>query len=219
VREGGTWWQDALLWALRSKKCTAEELTNLSHSPPVSAAEVGAPLPVELKLLLRYGALPVPERNRALESLSSMLALCSGARLLLSVEEIRTLEAENVTIGAHGMSHLPLTHTPNSTLEMKHSLRWLSETLEKPFVPTMSFPHGRWDEDLVSKAKSVGFEIMFTSNPVLNPCPSGWLQSDVVGRISVDHGALTNRVGEFSQARGARWFFSRDHIAPSPHRM
>lgn len=214
VLEHPIWWQETLLWALRSGRCSAGELASIGTPAPTMAGS-DASLPGELKLLLHYGALSLAERQTALAAPSAELALRSGDRLMLSSEEIKALQREGVAIGAHGISHLPLTHVSNPAAEIERSLRWLAETLGETFIPAMSFPHGRWNQDLITAAKSIGYQLLFTSDPVLNPCPSGWLESDLMGRISIECGPLTGRSGTFSPSRAGRWLYGRKRSCPS----
>ena len=51
---------------------------------------------------------------------------------------------------------------------------------------------------------------MFTSDPVLNPCPGGWLSSDVLGRISVTAAAVGNSTGRIAEERLAAWLMLRN---------
>jgi peptidoglycan/xylan/chitin deacetylase (PgdA/CDA1 family) len=99
---------------------------------------------------------------------------------MLSLDELRLLQNAGVSIGAHGASHLPLPEIADPASDLQRARDWLSPVSR---TAAMSFPHGRYDAAVANVARGFGYRLLFTSDPVLNRCPMGWLQSDVVGRI------------------------------------
>ena len=62
-------------------------------------------------------------------------------------------------------------------------------------IVTMSFPHGRWTAEILQRARSHGYELMFTSVPTLNRLVPGC--SDVLGRVAIETNAVQDKRGYF----------------------
>jgi peptidoglycan/xylan/chitin deacetylase (PgdA/CDA1 family) len=84
----------------------------------------------------------------------------------LSLEEWVTLDAEGFKVGAHGVSHRPLTGLSVSELgvELTKSRQVLESVLGRP-VGWISYPHGAVNETVRRAALEAGFEAGFTSRP------------------------------------------------------
>ena len=70
---------------------------------------------------------------------------------------------------------------------------------------TMSFPHGRYDAAIAARARAAGYELVFTSDPVLNPIdprPGGLL-----GRVGFEQSGIVDRSGAFRADRLALLLF------------
>lgn len=72
-----------------------------------------------------------------------------------------------VRIGAHGKTHTPMAQLSSSDYqsELKESKIKLEEVLGKE-VDSMSFPHGSYNEEVLSKAKSCGYKFIGNSIPL-----------------------------------------------------
>lgn len=211
VLENGAWWQEVLLWSLRTGLCTYFEL--MEKGRPQSAPDLDDKLPEELQLLVLYSQLPGDRRHEALEPLYRAFRRLCHSNLILSVEELRTMERSGVCIGAHGASHLPLTILPDARADMKRAREHLLSISSSAHPLTMSFPHGRWNSQLVTDARELGYQLLFTSDPTLNRCPSGWLASDVIGRIPVGMVDLSDEQGSLCASRLATWLHRREQSA------
>lgn len=77
----------------------------------------------------------------------------------LSPEEVRELGAlPGVTLGTHGVTHIPLAQCDDATLkiELSDSKRYLEDLLGKP-VTTMSYPHGAVDQRVRAAVEAAGY--------------------------------------------------------------
>jgi peptidoglycan/xylan/chitin deacetylase (PgdA/CDA1 family) len=214
IEQAGVWWQEALLWAIRSGQIAPQDFLRQISDIDTQDARYGD-LPVELRLTLECALLPPERRKTVLRPLSELLASRDDRPSMLSAQELRYLEEAGVSIGCHGASHLPLTHVQDAANDIARARDWLSGVLEPETVRAMSFPHGRWTSELAGTALQMGFELLFTSDPVLNPCPSGWLQQPVLGRIPITEEAVSDPRGAFAQARMATWLYTRQKQALS----
>ncbi len=97
----------------------------------------------------------------------------------LSKEDLRELSSHSlVTLGAHGKSHRPLTEM--SLSEAQNELRISKSILEEVIsreVTAMSFPHGKYNSQLVEAALEIGFKKLGTSDPFPNKNNLGMLIS------------------------------------------
>lgn len=72
----------------------------------------------------------------------------------------------------------------------------------------MSFPHGSFDEAIAQRARDAGYELLFTSVPVLNPVGSqlSWL----LGRTGYETDTVAGPDGRFRPGRLAWYLFRRE---------
>ncbi len=209
MRAGAIWWQEALLWALRSDPGSYDALLSGATRQGQAAADVHAALPRELQLLLAYSRLPLQRREEALAPYLKALSSRYLLPAMIGADELLRLHGRKVAIGAHSASHLPLTHVGNPKEDVARARDCLRELLPRAPIVAMSFPHGRWNSAVAESARTVGYELLFTSDPVLNPCPSGWLATDVIGRIPLGVAAAGNRLEMAAEPRLATWLFNR----------
>lgn len=88
---------------------------------------------------------------------------------LTSEQLIELNSMPNVEIGCHGKSHRPLTTL--SEMEWKEELQTSKKTLESLLnisITSMSFPHGKYLDVMVSYAYEIGFIRVATSDSGLN---------------------------------------------------
>jgi peptidoglycan/xylan/chitin deacetylase (PgdA/CDA1 family) len=204
ISEPQCWWQEVLLWAIRTNRCTAKEI--------LSAAGKALPEDCDIvhALLTHMEALSAGERDSVLARYRAML--CGeiyNRRMMLSAEDLHTLTKAGVSIGAHGDSHLPVTMLADSKMDLSRSRDRLTRYLGT--TPTaMSFPHGLHDHDSVDQARELGFPLLFTSEPHINGCKNGWVESDLLGRIPIDMHDVSDGAGALSRHKLATWLFLRD---------
>ena len=189
------WWQETLLVLLRTGAVSYEELWNLAAEAPSAGKSDGEPT---LALLLRYGALTETQRQTVLTPFARRIH--DGERDMVSVAELRAIHRLNVDIGLHGASHLPLTAASDPRKEINDARGVLMDALGAAPL-SMSFPHGRYNDLLLQEARDAGLKLLFTSDPILNPCPGGYLLSDVIGRIPVSGKGIADEKGSVAAER------------------
>jgi peptidoglycan/xylan/chitin deacetylase (PgdA/CDA1 family) len=174
--------QEQLIAAVRSRRMPAAELHALAKECGVeTAADDLATLRGVIAALEKMA--PV-ERERTLAPFSARLV--DGQRHMVSVGDLARLRAESVAIGLHGKTHTPMTRAEDLDAELDLARRQLAGALgvAPALLTTLSFPHGRYTPAIVDRARSLGYELMFTSVPSLNAaaprCP------DLLARVGVE---------------------------------
>jgi peptidoglycan/xylan/chitin deacetylase (PgdA/CDA1 family) len=204
VGEPDCWWQEVLLWALRSGRADYTDLWQCAAPNGVNS-KVPDKQNV-LLLLMRYGALNPEHRRRALQLHEEALRSSCKTRHMLTAAELQELVRNNVDVGSHGASHLPLSLLDDVVGDLSRSKKWLADLSS---VPAMSIPHGRYGETTIRAARDLGYSAIFTSDAILNPCPNGWLLDDVIGRICLDPVAVSDRLGRLVPDRLAAHLYRR----------
>jgi peptidoglycan/xylan/chitin deacetylase (PgdA/CDA1 family) len=106
------------------------------------------------------------------------------AEKLLSLEQVRSLPANLVTIGSHTVTHPMLTQVEEGQArrEIQDSRTKLEAMLDRG-VKQFSFPFGGFNEKLVEVCREAGYERVYTTLPMF-----AFEQSDefVVGRVRAD---------------------------------
>jgi peptidoglycan/xylan/chitin deacetylase (PgdA/CDA1 family) len=212
VSEPKVWWQEVLLWALRSQRASYDQLKQTAHEYGASRSELGGVH--ESHLLILYGALPAQVRERALAPYQANFPHHDCASQMLSGDNLKHLQSERVSFGAHGASHLPLSEMSDPRSDLVRARDWLKRELGPSACRALSFPHGRWDSRAANAARELGYELLFTSDPILNQCPKGWLASDVIGRIPVRTHDVIDRRGRVAPERLAGWLYHRERNKP-----
>ena len=168
------WWQETLLWALRSGRAGYDELWAAASGNGHTRSETrGAQQ--SISLLLRYGALSDEKRDLILEPYMAAMHEVYGGEPVLNAADLRALRKSGVSIGAHGSSHLPLALVDRAEKDVAAAKTWLTENIDASTENAISFPLGRCDTRDDRVARDAGYRLLFTSDPVLNPCPRGWL--------------------------------------------
>jgi len=203
VATGKPWWQETLLMALRSRRASYRELWDMAAA--ATGAESEPCDNRELALLTAYGALE-PGRRDGL--LARVCERKSGADMA-DWNGLRTLLGADVGIGVHGFSHLPLTLIDDPDRDLLQARALVHSNLGPSSVTTMSFPHGRYDAKVLAATRALRFELIFTSDAILNSCPGGWLPYDTIGRISVEAANICDPQGEFDAGCAERWLMLR----------
>jgi peptidoglycan/xylan/chitin deacetylase (PgdA/CDA1 family) len=162
-----------------------------------------------ISLLLRYGALAEEKREAILEPYSAAMREIYKSNIALSADDLKAMRKKGVGIGAHGSSHLPLSLVDRAEKDIAAAREWLSANVDTTTENTISFPHGRYDSRAARAARDAGYRLLFTSDPVLNPCPRGWLSSDIVGRIPIATGDVARADGSVMGELLAPWLFLR----------
>jgi len=203
VGTGGPWWQETLLKTLRTGRVPYEDLWDMATGGLGAGPESGDDR--ELALLNAFGALDPQYRDRLLAGVCKRKSDADMA----DWNGLQSLGA-NVTIGVHGFSHLPLTMLDNPKQDLVEARDLLRTHLGTAATASMSFPHGRYDVRVLAAARTLAFELLFTSDAVLNYCPDGLLPYDMIGRISVESSSICDHRGKFDPGRAERWLMMRE---------
>lgn len=138
--------------------------------------------------------------------------LDDGLRHMVEVSDLRTLEQGGVALGLHGKTHVPMT-SPFADLEIEldGARSRLADLLGTAGMraESMSFPHGAHDRDIAQRASDAGYELVFTSVPVLNPSRPrpGWL----LGRTGFEMDNVVDHRGRFRADWLALYLFRPPH--------
>lgn len=146
------------------------------------------------ELISRVEKLQLPVRAGLLRSIHELLV--DGIRHMVNPDELRALDEGGISIGLHGKTHTPLTAASDLDLELAGArAEMASRVPQREPPPTMSFPHGRFDQAIAQRACDAGYELVFTSVPVVNPTDGrlGWL----LGRIGFENETVTGHDGKF----------------------
>lgn len=163
-------------------------------------------LPALRRLIARVEKLALPQRAALLAALGERLA--DGLRHMVSAEELRVLQQGGMAVGLHGKTHTPMTSAPDLDLELSGARAEMAARMPYCEAPqTVSFPHGRFDAAIAQRARQAGYELVFTSVPVVNPIGTGvgWL----LGRLGFENDTVADRQGRFRPDLLALYLFRR----------
>ena len=200
------WWQETLLKALRTGRASYLELWRMANAGTGTQPQSGEIR--DLALLTAFAALD-PRRR---DDLLAPFLEHKSAPDIADWNGLRALDSY-ASVGAHGFSHMPLTMLDDPARDLLQARELLRTHLGPGATASLSFPHGRYDAKILTAARALGFELIFTSDAVLNSCPGGWLSQDTVGRISVEESQVCDRSGEFDPGQAERWLMLRKRQA------
>ena len=146
------------------------------------------------RLIARVEQLAPTQRAALLEALSARLS--DGLRHMVSTDELRQLQQGGMHVGLHGKTHTPMTSAADLDQELSGARAEMAARMPYCEAPqTLSFPHGRFDAAIAERARQAGYELVFTSVPVVNPVGSGvgWL----LGRLGFENDTAADRQGRF----------------------
>jgi peptidoglycan/xylan/chitin deacetylase (PgdA/CDA1 family) len=213
--EPNCWWQETLLWAIRSGNANFRQLWFAANS-----AAASNPMPEEAEgiypLLLRYAALSPEKRTAALAPYEDKLRpVTCGRPMMLAPSDLKVLRNTGIDIGAHGDSHLPLSLLERADADLLRARTLLIEWLGQSASATLSFPHGQYDNRAVAAARALQYRLLFSSDQVLNQCKKGWIEGDLLGRLALNMQSLVKKNGRLAPHKLAAWLFLRDIRAPT----
>jgi len=204
VDRSEAFWQERLIHAWRAGHLDAAGAIRLwrdagGDAPPPRLDELeGA-----RAIVARLEALPAEQRARALAGASA--ALADPARYMVTSEQLRHLAGHRVAIGAHGHSHDPLTEV-DAGAELTRVRDLLARHVAA--APALSFPHGRFDDGVVARARDLGYQLLFTSVPELPPASGRG--PGIFGRVGFTTETITER-GRFAPEKLALHLFRKPH--------
>ena len=192
--------QERLVGALRLGRLRVADLAAaLPAAEPVAEGIGGL-----RRVIGRLESLDEDARERALAPFAA--AMDDGLRHMVAAEELRALERGGIAIGLHGRTHAPMTRARDLDAELGGARSAVAPHLRDGRAPvTMSFPHGRYDAAIAARARAAGYELVFTSDPVLNPVDPqpGWL----LGRVGFEQSGIVDAEGRFRADRLALLLF------------
>lgn len=166
-------------------------------------------------LIARLEAMPSTSRRAVLERHAD--ALNDGLQHMIDVDDLARLRAGGIELGLHGKSHVAMTRADDLANELGGaraamatmlSPQSLDEGLASDACATMSFPHGAFDNSIAAQAREAGYELLFTSVPVLNPV--GAKPSWLLGRTGYETDTVADTDGTFRPELLAWYLFRRD---------
>lgn len=138
-------------------------------------------------------ALPPARRELVLAPFAA--AMDDGVRQMLTREELRELAAGGVAIGVHGKTHTPMPRAEDLDAELAAARAIVGRHLEAAPPATMSYPHGRYDDAVLARTREAGYDLAFTSDPVMNEVDGrpSWL----LGRLGFEQSRVSDPRGRF----------------------
>lgn len=105
------------------------------------------------------------------------------------------LGEHGVALGLHGKTHVPMTRATDLDSELRGARDQLAAMAGSQPTASMSFPYGAHDAGIAQRARDAGYELVFTSVPVLNATGSGpdWL----LGRTGYETATVVDAKGRF----------------------
>lgn len=191
------------------------DTATLAAAASVGLADLSLPRDNGLRalrqLINRIEALDAQARAPLLAGLAG--ALHDGQRHMVNSDDLQALDAAGMVIGLHGRTHEPMTQVPDLDAELGGARRHMAARWPHRAAPVaLSFPHGRYSTSIAERALQAGYELVFTSDPVLNRTSGGrgrrhgrpgWL----LGRLGVETDLITDAQGGFCPERLASHLF------------
>ena len=205
-----TFWQEEVVAACRAGRLTPSECDALWYElggEPLTAGAWASAAGVR-KLIGKLSALPDAQREEFLRTREAKLAATSGETPMVDEMQLAKLANGGVAIGSHGKTHRPLTTVNGDlNLELASSKSALEARLARP-VESLSYPHGRYDADIVRATRDAGYRFIFTSDECLNDLSRGL--PDLIGRINIAAHEISNPEGRLAPELLALWLFRRE---------
>lgn len=212
VDRSSAYFQEQLVAAWRRGSLGTKELGSMCEAVGIAAgSSAGAAGIAELRRLI--SALESLTAGSRLEILARFApVLADSERHNLSAEELRAMRHAGTRIGAHGMSHTPLTHVASVRGELLEVRTRLSGLLgESPdSIDTLSCPHGKYDAAVVREALQAGYKLIFTSDPALNSTVAA--PSHLLARVGFEASAISDHNDRLIPGRLVSYLFRRPQV-------
>jgi peptidoglycan/xylan/chitin deacetylase (PgdA/CDA1 family) len=187
---GGPFWQEQLVASWRCGRLDAARARELVRA--AGGASIGAygdPLGPVRAAIAALETVSTEQRERLLADID----LVCEPRSMISSDDLRTLARAGIAIGAHGFSHAPLTHV-DASAELAATRALLQARLHPHAdVPALAFPHGKFDDATIARARRLGFELLFTSVRELAPATASG--PGLIGRVGFAAAAIADESG------------------------
>lgn len=209
-------YQERIVAAWRLGKLSLEALaTSVAEYSGETLDSVRAGIDGLRALIARLETMPSTSRRAVLERHAD--ALNDDLQHMIDVDDLARLRAGGVELGLHGKSHVAMTRADNLANELGGARAAMAamlspqspgEGLDSDACATMSFPHGAFDDAIAAQARESGYELLFTSVPVLNPV--GGKPSWLLGRTGYETDTIADANGTFRPEWLAWYLFRRD---------
>lgn len=192
------WWQDRLVEALiiAGNRERIESLLGIEDAGKTDNERVR-------KLTASLASLPDGQRHKLLDHIVAPRAL--GRQLLLA-EELASLQPD-ISVAGHGHTHAPMTHCEDPKNDLSASYEVLRSQGCDDWA--MSYPHGAYDVETTSIARSVGFRVLYTSDAHLMDASDSLSADGLFGRIHIPENEWTCDNGRISNSKLATYLFFR----------
>lgn len=207
-------YQERIVAAWRLGKLSLETLaaSMAEHANDEAHDEASTGVAELRRLIAKLETIPPESRRAVLERHAD--ALNDGLQHMIDVDDLARLRAGGVELGLHGKSHVAMTRADDLANELGGAREAMARMLVSPeglasdACATMSFPHGAFDDVIAAQAREAGYELLFTSVPVLNPVAGkpSWL----LGRTGYETDTIADRNGVFRPELLAWYLFRRD---------
>lgn len=195
--------QEQLIGAWRRGVLTVRELASALGT----TGEISESISALRELIARLEELDPGQRERVLAPFSDRLD--DGHRHMVDAQDLHRLLQGDVALGLHGKTHTPMRQAADLDAELGGARAALAAALGQPDAnaASMSFPHGSFDRDIAARASEAGYELVFTSVPVLNPTAPqlGWL----LGRTGFETDTVVDGHGRFRPDLLALYLFRK----------
>ena len=192
------WWQDRLVEALtvEGNRERIESLLGIEGAGKTDNERLW-------KLTASLASLPDGQRHKLLDQIVANRAL--GRQLLLA-DELASLQPD-ISVAGHGHTHAPMTHCEDPKNDLSASYEVLRSQGCDDWA--MSYPHGAYDVETTSIARSVGFRVLYTSDAHLMDASDSLSADGLFGRIHIPENEWTCDNGRISNSKLATYLFFR----------
>ncbi|MGH8061502.1 MAG: polysaccharide deacetylase family protein [Pseudoxanthomonas sp.] len=200
--------QEQLIAAWRHGKLRVDELSAAMRPYSTDSWQPDGNSMADLReTIARLEALDLAVRDDVLRLF--MGDMDDGLRHMVDIPDLERLQAGGVALGLHGKTHTPMTVALDVDAELGGARAELAHHLgQAACAESMSFPHGAYDAAIAQQAREAGYELVFTSVPVLNPVSPnvGWL----LGRTGYETDTVVDASGRFRPDWLAMYLFRRE---------
>ncbi len=200
--------QERLIGAWRRGVVTVRELASaLDAAGAGEAGQADESIAALRRAIARLEDLDSGQRESVLAPFSDRLD--DGHRHMVDAQDLHRLLQGDVALGLHGKTHTPMQRAADLDAELGGARASLATALGQPHAnaASMSFPHGSFDRNIAARAGEAGYELVFTSVPVLNPTAPqlGWL----LGRTGFETDTVVDGRGRFRPDLLALYLFRK----------
>ncbi len=205
-------WQERLIAAWRGGRVRIAEVAAALAREGGTPEAMGETWDAMRRLIAAIEALPEAVRSRVLAPF--LPTMDDGLRHMVDAAGLQRLREGGVALGLHGKTHARMTEAADLDAELGGARGALAASLpggpaERDALRTLSFPHGAFDAGIAQRARDAGYELLFSSVPVLNSTRGGpgWL----LGRTGFETGTVVDR-GQRFRPDWLAWYLFRQPV-------